>query len=65
MKNIYNQSRFTWEEVRLLAEKSRLDENEIQYIQCLLNIEIGKYKTWSETKKCVHEYQNYGLESLQ
>ena len=65
MNNIYNQSRFTWKVVKLLAENSRLDENEIQSIQFPLNIEIVKYKGWIEPKKYVHEYQNYYLESPQ
>ena len=65
MKRIYIQSRFTWKVLKLLEEKSMLDENEIQFIQCPLNIEIDKYKRWSEPKKYVHEYQNYYLESLQ
>ena len=42
-----------------------LEENEIQPKQCPMNIEIAIYKRESESKKCVHEYQNYYLESLQ
>ena len=38
---------------------------EIQFIQCPMNIEIDIYKRGSGSKKCVHEYQNYYLESLQ
>ena len=65
MKNIYNQSRFTWKVIKLLVEKIRLDENEIQSIQSPLNIKIDKYKRWSEPKKYAHEYQKYYFESLQ
>ena len=65
LKIIYNQSRFTCKVVKLLVEKMRLDENEIQSIQSLFNIEIYKYKRQSKPKNYVHEYQNYYLESLQ
>ena len=51
--------------IKLLTKKLRLDENEIQPKQCPINIEIAIYKRGSESKKCVHEYQNSYLESLQ
>ena len=54
----------SWQVVKILAEKSRLDENEKQSIQCPLNIEIDKYKRCSEPKKYVYEYQIFYLESL-
>ena len=50
MKRIYIQSIFTWKVLKLLEEKSKLDENEIQSIQSPLNIEIDRDKRWSNPK---------------
>ena len=47
--------------IKLLTKKLGLDENEIQPKQCPIAI----YKRGSESKKCVHEYRNYYLKSLQ
>ena len=44
LKNTYNEKRLNPQVIKLLIQKSKLDENETQSIQCPMNIEKDKFK---------------------
>ena len=56
MKNTYNQWELNQQVIKLPIQKSKVDENETQSIQCPMNIENHKYKRGNESKRYFNQY---------